>query len=121
MKPNTITEKRITSLSESLAPLTPDMKLWAEQNIFLKWGVMSRGMFHCLDCGEAWKPDYVKQSVKFTKCTACAGKRKMKEYNQVHFKEIEYSAVVTTLSDFQIVRIICSHKEMKKIPCHLLS
>lgn len=34
--------------------------------------------------------------------------------NQVNFKEIEYSAVVTCLSDFQIVRIICSHKLMKK-------
>jgi hypothetical protein len=34
--------------------------------------------------------------------------------NQVHFKEIEYSAVVTCVSEFQVVRIICSHKQMKK-------
>jgi len=34
--------------------------------------------------------------------------------NQFYFKEIEYSAVVTVQADFQVVRIICSTKQMKK-------
>jgi hypothetical protein len=114
MKPHTITEKRITALSQSLAPITPEMHKWAEQNIFLKWGVLSRGKFHCLDCSSSWKPVSVKESLKFTKCSACNGKLKMHGCNQVHFKEIEYSAVVTCVSEFQVVRIICSHKLMKK-------
>lgn len=114
MKPRTIIEKRITDLSASLAPITPEIQSWAEQNIFLKWGVLSRGKFHCLDCAHSWKPECDKQSLKFTKCTACNGKLKMHGCNQVHFKEIEYSAVVTSFSEFQVVRIICSHKQMKK-------
>lgn len=114
MKPHTAIEKQIVALSESLAPITPEMHSWAEKTIFLKWGVLSRGKFHCLDCGNAWKPESEKQSAKFTSCSACKGKLKMHGYNQVHFKEIEYSAVVTCLSDFQIVRIVCSTKQMKK-------
>ena len=114
MKPHTAIEKQIVALSESLAPITPEIHSWAEKTIFLKWGVLSRGKFHCLDCGNAWKPESEKQSAKFTACLACKGKLKMHGCNQVHFKEIEYSAVVTCLSDFQIVRIICSTKQMKK-------
>jgi hypothetical protein len=114
MKPHTTTEKLIVALSASLTPITPKIHSWAEQSIFLKWGVLSRGKFHCLDCGHTWKPESQKQSVKFTKCSACKGKLKMHRYNQVHFKEIEYSAVVTVQADFQVVRIICSHKQMKK-------
>ncbi|MFH6999384.1 PcfJ domain-containing protein [Flavobacterium sp. FlaQc-57] len=114
MKPHTTIEKHIVALSQSLAPITPEMQSWAEKNIFLKWGALSRGKFHCLDCGHAWKPQCETKSLKFTKCTSCKGKLKMYQYNQVLFKEIEYSAVVTKASEFQIVRIICSHKLMKK-------
>lgn len=114
MKPHTTIEKHIVTLSQSLAPITPEMQSWAEKNIFLKWGVLSRGKFYCLDCGHSWKPQSGKESAKFTKCTSCNAKLKMHGCNQVYFKEIEYSAVVTAQSDFQIVRIICSHKQMKK-------
>lgn len=114
MKPHTITEKRLTELSASLAPITPEIHKWAENNIFLKWGVLSRGKFHCLDCANSWKPESEKQSLKFTKCSSCNGKLKMHGCNQVHFKEIEYSAVVTCVAEFQVVRIICSQKQMKK-------
>ena len=114
MKPHTITEKRITELSASLAPITPEIHKWAEQNIFLKWGVLSRGKFHCLDCANSWKPESFTEAAKFTKCSSCNGKLKMHGCNQVFFKEIEYSAVVTCICGFQVVRIICSHKQMKK-------
>lgn len=101
MKPHTTIERQIVALSESLVPLplTPEMFSWAEKSIFLKWGVLSRGKFHCLDYRHAWKPESKKQSAKFTKCTACKEKLKMHVCNQIHFKEIEYSAVVTCLLD----------------------
>lgn len=51
---------------------------------------------------------------KFIKCTACEGKLKMQGYNQVHFKEVEYSAVLNVCHGYQVVRIISSHKHMKK-------
>ncbi|OOG66794.1 PcfJ domain-containing protein [Flavobacterium sp. A45] len=114
MKPRTSIEKQIAALSESLAPITAEMQSWAEQTIFLKWGVVSRGKFHCLDCGHAWKSESKKQCLKFTRCTACKGKLKMYGCNQLHFKEMEYSAAITCISDFQIVRIVCSTKQMKK-------
>ncbi|MEN2416186.1 PcfJ domain-containing protein [Flavobacterium mesophilum] len=114
MTPKTAIEKEITALSRSLAPISPAVHTWAEKTVFLKWGVLSRGRFHCLDCMHSWKPDSAKPCDKFIKCTACGGKLKMFGYNQVHFKEIEYSAVLDTCGGYQLVRIICSHKQMKK-------
>ena len=115
MIPKTIIEKQIVSLSVTLSPVSHKMQIWAEKNIFIKWGVLSRGKFHCLDCAHSWKPDAQKASCqKYITCTACKGKLKMQQYNQVHFKEIEYWAVLDVCGGFQVVRIICSHKDMKK-------
>lgn len=115
MKPKTAIEKQITGLSASLAPISAKVQAWAEKSIFLKWGVLSRGKFHCLECAHSWKPSAVNASCeKFIKCALCQGKLKMQQYNQVHFKEAEYSAVVDVCGGFQVVRIICSHKQMKK-------
>lgn len=115
MTPKTIIEKQITELSSTLKPITSQMQSWAEKNIFLKWTVLSRGKFNCLECTHSWKPDSESQSCqKYINCTACKGKLNMHKYNQVHFKEIEYFAVTDTCQGYQVVRIICSHKIMKK-------
>jgi len=115
MIPKTAIEKEISSLSADLAPITMKMHRWAEKNIFLKWAVLSRGKFHCLDCTHSWKPDSESQSCqKYIACTACQGRLKMHPHNQVHFKEIEYFAVTDACRGYQVVRIICSHKNMKK-------
>ena len=115
MIPKTFIEKQICLLSATLAPINDKMHLWAEKNIFLKWAVLSRGKFYCLECTNSWKPDSESQSCqKYINCTACHGRLKMHQHNQVHFKEIEYFAVTDTRSGYQVVRIICSHKNMKK-------
>lgn len=115
MMPKTAIEKEITGLSGTLESVTEKMQHWAEKNIFLKWGVLSRGKFHCLDCAHSWKPDEQKVSCqKYMNCTSCRGKLRMQQYNQVHFKEIEYWAALNVCAGFQVVRIICAHKNMKK-------
>jgi hypothetical protein len=115
MTPKTIIEKQITALSASLTPLSADVTAWAEKTIFLKWGVLCRGKFHCLDCCHSWKPENsTPECLNYIKCTRCRGKLKMQPYNKTQFKEIEYSAVLDTAGDFQVVRIICSNKQMKK-------
>lgn len=115
MIPKTIVEKEITQLSTTLNPITSEMQTWAEKSIFLKWGVLSRGKFHCLECSHSWKPESQSKSCeKYIKCTACQGRLKMQGCNQVHFKEIEYFAILNVCQGYQVVRIICSHKNMKK-------
>lgn len=115
MTPKTIIEKQLAGLSETLPSVTEKMQLWAEKNIFLKWSVLSRGKFHCLECAHSWKPDAQKTACqKYMNCTVCRGKLRMQQYNQVHFKEIEYWAALHVCSGYQVVRIICSHKNMKK-------
>jgi hypothetical protein len=77
MIPKTVIEKQIASLSSTLAPVPQKMQVWAEKNIFIKWGVLSRGKFHCLDCAHAWKPDAQKPSCqKYINCAQCNGKLK---------------------------------------------
>jgi hypothetical protein len=115
MIPKTIIEKEISHLSTTLKPISPEMQTWAEKSIFLKWGVLSRGKFHCLECTHSWKPETQSKSCeKYIKCTVCEGRLKMQGCNQVHFREIEYSAVLDVCAGYQVVRIICSHKHMKK-------
>lgn len=115
MMPKTAIEKQLTALSGSLPIITEKMCLWAEKKIFLKWGVLSRKKFHCLDCTHSWKPDAEKECCQnYINCKACMGKLKMQPYNKTQFKEIEYWAVLNVCADFQVVRIICSHKQMKK-------
>ncbi|WP_343617270.1 PcfJ domain-containing protein [Flavobacterium sp.] len=114
MIPKTIIEKQLAALSASLAPIRPEVFVWAEQNIFLKWGVLSRSKFYCLECKHVWKPSCESTCAKFTTCPACKGKLKMMPCNQVHFKETEYFAVVERCAGFQVVRMIISHKHMKK-------
>ncbi|TPG44153.1 PcfJ domain-containing protein [Flavobacterium pectinovorum] len=115
MTPKTISEKEISHLSTTLKPISAQMNSWAEKSIFLKWGVLSRGKFHCLECTHSWKPEsQSKPCEKYIKCTACQGRLKMQGCNQVHFREIEYCAVLDVCAGYQVVRIICSHKHMKK-------
>lgn len=115
MIPKTIIEKEISHLSTTLKPISAQMQTWVEKNIFLKWGVLSRGKFHCLECTHSWKPESQSKSCeKYIKCTTCKGRLKMQGCNQVHFREIEYSAVLDVCQGYQVVRIICSHKHMKK-------
>lgn len=114
MTPKTIIEKQLTALSASLAPIREEVFTWAEQTIFLKWGVLSRSRFYCLDCAHVWKPSCPSTCAKFTSCPACAGRLKMMPYNQVHFKETEYFAVIERCAGFQVVRMDISHKHMKK-------
>jgi hypothetical protein len=115
MTPKTFIEKEISLLSQTLKPISAEMQKWAEKSIFLKWGVLSRGKFHCLECAHSWKPELQNKSCeKFIKCTACGGKLKMNGCNQVHFREMEYFAVLDVCQGYQVVRIICSHKHMKK-------
>lgn len=115
MIPKTIIEKEISHLSTTLKPISAEMQTWAEKSIFLKWGVLSRGKFHCLECTHSWKPNINKPDCqKYIKCTVCEGRLKMQGCNQVHFREIEYSAVLNVCRGYQVVRIICSHKHMKK-------
>jgi len=115
MIPKTIIEKEISHLSTTLKPISAQMQTWAEKSIFLKWGVLSRGKFHCLECTHSWKPESQSKSCeKYVKCTSCQSRLKMQGCNQVTFKEIEYSAVLDVCTGYQVVRIICSHKQMKK-------
>ncbi|KAF2330596.1 PcfJ domain-containing protein [Flavobacterium daemonense] len=114
MIPKTIIEKQLTVLSASLAPIKAKVFIWAEQNIFLKWGVLSRSKFYCLECAHIWKPSCPNTCNKFTTCPACAGKLKMMPYNQVHFKETEYFAVIERCVGFQVVRLVIVYKHMKK-------
>lgn len=114
MIPKTSIEKQLAALSATLAPIKPEVSAWAEKNIFLKWGVLSRSKFYCLQCTHVWKPACKSACSKFTACPACMGRLKMMPYNQVHFKETEYFAVLDSCAGFQVVRVIISHKHMKK-------
>jgi len=113
MKPKTALQRQVVELSSQLPSITENHKNWSSEKIFLKWGVISRNKLNCLECAHIWKIESKKEPKKI-KCPNCNNILKIHGQNQVNFQEKEYFAILTTVKNFQVVRMICSRKFMKK-------
>jgi len=111
MKPKTALQKQVVELSSQLPKITDEQKNYSSENSFLQWGVISRKQIHCLECAHVWKPSKL---LERPKCPSCANKLKMFGENKIFFEEREYYSVLTTIENFQVVRMILSVKTMKK-------
>jgi hypothetical protein len=110
MKTKKALHAKVIELSSQLPKISEKQENWASESVFLKWGVVSRNKLNCLECSHVWKPE----SKKKIKCPNCKSTLKLFGFNQTHFQEKEYFAVLTTIENFQVVRIISSRKWMKK-------
>ncbi len=111
MKPKTILQKKIVGLNGELPAITEKQIQWGIKKLFSPSVVLSRKTLHCLECGASWRDESV---TKKCVCPDCGNILKLKGHNAVQFKEMEYFAVLTTKENYQVVRIICTYKYMKK-------
>lgn len=111
MKPKTALQKQIVELSSQLPKITVEQEKYSTEKSFLKWSVISRGKTNCLECAHVWKEEKPKSKVV---CPNCKNSLKMYSENKVSFEEREYFSVITTIENFQVVRMILSVKQMKK-------
>ena len=111
MKPKTALQKLVVELSSQLPKITAEQEQYSTEKSFLNWGVISRGKTNCLECSHVWKEEKPSQTPT---CPNCNRKLKMFGENKVLFKEREYYTILTTIDNFQVVRMILSVKQMNK-------
>lgn len=113
MKPKTALEFKIVELSNSLPSITQKQNELAFTKCFDNYAVQSRKSVFCLDCGHTWKVTDNKKRKHIT-CQNCCKKLVFNEKYSNGLKETDYYQIITTADKFQIVRMVCITKTMKK-------
>ncbi len=113
MKPKTALENTIVTISNSLPPIIRKYHESALPRCFANYAVQSRNSIFCLECGHAWKQQQKKLLQKIT-CVNCGKKLELNDKYKNGIKETNYYQIVTALKGFQIVRMVCITKTMKK-------
>ena len=113
MIPKTELEIKIVELSKSLPQVTQQQNELAFSKCFDSYAVQSRKSIFCLECAHHWKTSDTKKLKKVT-CERCAKKLVVTDKYNNRLKETDYYQIITSAGNFQIVRMICMTKTMKK-------
>lgn len=113
MKPKTAHEIKIVELSKNLPTITQHQNVLAFAKCFDNYAVQSRKSIFCLECGHMWKVNDNKKHKKVT-CEKCSKKLVVSDKYSNGLKETDYYQIITTHDKFQIVRMICISKTMRK-------
>ncbi len=115
MKPQTQQQREIVELSNTLPDISDVQAIWAFENCLKKYAVRSRKTLFCLECGDSWKDDsFLITSIDGCICPSCNHKLTMYHHTATNYKSNEYFAVITTIGDYQVVRMAMVSKLMKK-------
>lgn len=113
MKPKSKLEHTIVAISNKLPVITQSQNERAFKKCFNLSAVLSRNTVFCLECGHSWKPLNTMPNSAI-KCPDCLKKLQITDRYSNGLKEIDYYQVITAKADFQIVRMVCISKTMKK-------
>jgi len=113
MKPKTAIEHRIVDLSAQLPAITSVQLQPAFAKCFENHAVQSRKTLFCLECGHQWKLT-ANTPVTKTECENCHKKLTVTPRYDNGLQETDYCQIITASKDFQIVRVFCLSKTMKK-------
>jgi DNA-directed RNA polymerase subunit RPC12/RpoP len=113
MKPKTALEFKIVELSNNLPDITQQQNELAFTKCFDNYAVQSRKNIFCLECGNTWKLTGDKKLKKIT-CEKCGKKLVVTEKYRSGLKETDYYQIITIADKFQLVRMICITKNMRK-------
>jgi len=113
MTPKTKVELRIVELSKSLPTIKKKYHRQAFIKCFDKLAVKCRKTIFCLECGHSRKLQDINK-IKNTTCTQCRKNLIFTDRYNNGLRETDYYQVITTVGEFQIVRMVCITKRMKK-------
>lgn len=113
MKPKTAIEFKIVELSQNLPQITQQQNELAFTKCFDNYAVQSRKSCFCLECGHNWKVCDTNKLKKVT-CEKCSKSLLVTKKYSNGLKETDYYQIITTADKFQIIRMICITKTMKK-------
>jgi hypothetical protein len=113
MKPKTAVEIKLVELSSNLPQITSQQNELAFKKCFDNYAILSRKSVFCLECGHAWK-SFDNKVLKNITCQNCSKKLTITNKYNNGLRETDYYQIITTAGKFQLIRMICITKTMKK-------
>lgn len=111
MKPRNKKQKHIVELSGRLRPLTTAQKQWAFNNTIDHYAYrLKSGMTVCMDCGHEWK----EVGFGIYRCPNCGAMVEIRNTKERVRRDKSYFNVITTMEDYQVVRMFLMIVEMRK-------
>ena len=111
MKPRNKKQQHIVELSGRLRPLTTAQKQWAFSHTIDHYAYrLKSGKAVCMDCGHEW------QEVGFGiyRCPNCGERVEIRNTKERVRQDKSYFNVITTMEDYQVVRMFLMIVEMRK-------
>ena len=111
MKPRNKKQQHIVELSGRLRPLTTAQKKWAFSHAIDHYAYrLKSGKTVCMDCGHEW------QEVGFGiyRCPNCGERVEIRNTKERVRRDKSYFNVITTMEDYQVVRMFLMIVEMRK-------
>ena len=111
MKPRNLKEKHIVELNGRLRPLTTPQMNWALNSTINHYGYrLKSGMCTCMKCGHEW----LETRNGMCLCPECGTQIEIKDTKERVIREKSYFNIITTIEDYQVVRMFLMMVEMRK-------
>lgn len=111
MKPRNNKERNIVELSGRLRPLTTPQMTWALSNTINHYGYRFKsGMCTCMKCGHEW----LENRNGMCLCPECGQLIEIKDTKERVLRDKSYFNVITTMGEYQVVRMFLMMVEMRK-------
>ena len=111
MKPRTLREKHIVELNGRLRPLTTPQMSWALNSTINHYGYrLKSGMCTCMKCGHEW----LETRNGMCLCPECGTRIEIKDTKERVIRDKSYFNVITTMENYQVVRMFLMIVEMRK-------
>lgn len=111
MKPRNKKQQHIVELSGRLRPLTTPQMNWALNSTVSHYGYrLKSGMCTCMKCGHEWFGTRKGMCL----CPECGTQIEIKDTKERVIRDKSYFNVITTIEDYQVVRMFLMMVEMRK-------
>lgn len=111
MKPRNKKQQHIVELSGRLRPLTTPQMTWALSNTINHYGYrLKSGMCTCMKCGHEW----LENRNGMCLCPECGQIIEIKDTKERVRRDKSYFNVITTMGEYQVVRMFLMMVEMRK-------
>ena len=111
MKPRNKKQQHIVELSGRLRPLTTPQMNWALNSTINHYGYrLKSGMCTCMKCGHEW----LETRNGMCLCPECGVQITIKDTKERVIRDKSYFNVITTIEDYQVVRMFLMIVEMRK-------
>lgn len=107
MQPKNAFQRKVVELKKKLKPVTEQQINWAFEHCFDKVGTQTKNNAACFECGHSWKqPSTLLVTLGDCECPSCGKELKLNVTAKKKRHDTEYFAILTTVSEFQVVRMI---------------